>query len=92
MSCPATLENCEQSAKAWRREWDAAEARMGDWGMPMYAAEYGWLPELILLGKQPFPHSKVPLPFPQPYAPPLPTSKTSSDIFGCSVANTACQN
>lgn len=30
MSCSAALENCEQSAKAWRRQWDAAEAWMGD--------------------------------------------------------------
>lgn len=62
--------------------------------MPMCVAEYGWPPELILLlGKLPFPHSKASLPFPQLYAPPLATSKTSSDVFGCSVANiTACQN
>lgn len=85
MSCSATLDNGEQSAEAWRKQWEAVEARMSDWGMPVYAAEYGWLPEPILLGKQPFPHSELPLPFPPPYAPPLATSKTSSDIFGCSV-------
>jgi len=58
---------------------------MGDWGMPTYAAEYGWLPEPILLGKQPFPHSKVPVPFPRPNAPPRAASKTRSDVFSCSV-------
>lgn len=57
-------------------------------GMPVYVAEYGWPPGPILLGKQPFPHSRVPLPFPQLYA----TRKTSCNIFSCSVANIVCQN
>lgn len=94
-SSSAALENCEQSAEAWRRQWGAAEAGMGDWGMPMYEAEYGRPPEPVLLGKRPFPHSKVPLPFPQPYAPPLATSRTSGDVFVCSVqillVRTYCQ-
>lgn len=72
-SCSVTLENRKQPAKAWRRQWGAAEAGMGDGGMPVCAAEYGWRPEPILLGQQLLLRSKVPLPFPPPH--PLPPAR-----------------
>lgn len=62
---------------------------MSEWGVSMYVVVYGCLPEPFLLGKQQYPCHFHNL------APPLATSKKSSDVFGCSVqivlVRTDCQ-